>query len=591
MTVRVKAAALVVTSFVMAFFALHIISHAVLVPSYASLETQLVHTGIAQAVHAMGVRLDTLDDITHGWASWDNTYDYVLNRWTEYIDSHLVDGTFTAIRVNVIVILDESGNPIFAKAFDFDSDESMEVPGDLMSHLTQDGYIAARLESDEAMSGILSLADGVMLMSARPILTSAGTGPPRGSMVMGTLVSERMVQNISDMTLLSVSSSSLGESTIGLTGTDLPPFTSTTDIEVTPLSSERIEGSTVIHDFYGQPALRVSITQDRDIYAEGQRTLTFLLTIIAVGGAALSLLFLIVLDRTIFSRLSRLAANVRAIGEQPDFSGQVEVSGRDDIAFLATSINETLAALAHTHRRLESSHSDLERANADLKSAQLELSATANQLRRLTRHLQSMREDEQAFVAKEIRDEVGQGLTAVKMDLASLQRASARGDTPTPAFIERITEVVDSLLETVRRLATGLRPSALEDLGLADGFEWQLTEFGRERAIKTSLRTQGRASGVEPSRALTLFRILQEALLASAEDPATTQVSVTLEIENAYVLLVLKDNGTTILDGDASTRREIGLSLIRERAEIFGGGVTIDSSPESGTTIVVQLPL
>ena len=591
MTVRLKAATLVVASFVIAFVAVHFISHGVLVPSYASLETSYVHMGTAQAVHALGVRLESLDTTNLDWASWDDTYDFVLTQSHEYIDSNLVDGTFTALGVNAIIILASSGDIVFAKAFDFENDEPSEVPDDLVAHLTGEGYLAARLVAHESTSGVLSLTDGIMLISARPVMTSDETGPPRGSFVMGAFVSEQTLQDISNTTMLSVAGTTLRESAIGLDGADAPPFAEPSEVAVTPLGPDLIEGSTVILDLYDQPVYELSITQSREIYAEGQRTLTFLLTIIAVGGVALALLFLISLDRTILSRLSRLAANVRTVGEQADFSGQVAVDGDDDIGFLAATINETLRALTHTHRQLEASHSELERSNTNLKRTEQQLGTTANQLRRLTRHLQSMHEDEQAYVAKEIRDQVGQGLTAVKMDLSSLRRAAERGDTPSTAFIERITEVIDSLLDTVRRLSTGLRPSALEDLGLADGFEWQLAEFGRERAIKTTFRIRGPASSVDASRALTLFRILQEALLISAEDPATTEVSVSLDIETAYALLSIRDNGTTLLDGAAAARREIGLSLIRERSEIFGGGIAIDSSPETGTSIVVQLPL
>jgi sensor domain CHASE-containing protein len=590
-TVRLKAAALVVASFVVAFVAVHFISHGVLIPSYASLETSHVHTSTAQAVHALGVRLEGLDATNLDWASWDNTYDFVLTLSPQYIDSNLVDGTFTALSVNAIVILDSSGGIVFAKAFDFDNDEPSEVPEDLVAHLTDDGYLAARLSAHETTSGVLSLADGIMLISTRPIMTSDETGPPHGSFVMAVFVSEQMLQDISNVTMLSVAGTPLRESAIGPDGVDVPPFAKPAGVEVTPLGPDLIEGSAVTRDLYGQPVYELSVRQSRDIYAEGQRTLTFLLTIIAAGGVALALLFLILLDRAILSRLSRLAANVRAVGEQPDFSGEVAVDGDDDIGFLAATINETLRALTTTHRQLEASHSELERTNADLKRTEQELGSTANQLRRLTRHLQSMREDEQAFVAKEIRDQVGQGLTAVKMDLAALQRATDRGDAPSTEFIQRMTALIDTLLDTVRRLSSGLHPSALEDLGLAEGFEWQLTEFGRERAIKTTFRIQGPASSVDASRALTLFRILQEALLVSAEDPATTEVSVSLDIENTYALLAIRDNGTTILDGAAGARREIGLSLIRERSEIFGGGITIDSSLETGTSIVVQLPL
>ncbi len=591
MTVRLKAATLVVVSFVIAFVAIDFLAQRVLVPSYASLENRQVDTSVAQALHAVDARIDTLDATNHDWASWDDTYNYVLTGSPEYVSSNLVDETFSAIGVDVIVILDSSGDALFARAFDFQDNQSIEAPADLFPHLAQGSFVASRSAASESTSGIINLSEGAMLVSARPILTSAETGPPRGLVFMGAFVSPSLVQQIGDVTSLAVSVTPVGLSEAGPSGVNPTPVSSAGNIHVTPRGANTIEGQSIINDLYGQPALMVRVTQNRDIYAEGQRTLTFLLVAIGVGGGLLLVLFLIALDRAILRRLSRLAEDVRSVGAQPDFSGQVAVDGDDDIAFLASTINETLGSLAHTHRELMDSHSELERTNANLQRAKEDLSVAANQLRRLTLHVQSMREDEQAFVAKEIRDQIGQGLTAVKMDLSSLQRTYSRGDTPSPEFVQRIGEVVDGVLETVRRLSSGLRSSTLEDLGLTDGFEWQLTEFGREKGIKTSLVVEGPTADVEAGRALTLFRILQEALLVSAEDPSTSEVAVSLTIENAYALLALRDNGTTVLTGDALARREIGLSLIRERTEIFGGGLSIDSSSESGTRIVAQIPL
>jgi signal transduction histidine kinase len=315
---------------------------------------------------------------------------------------------------------------------------------------------------------------------------------------------------------------------------DAPRSISATDVTVTPLGADWVEGSAIVRDIYGASVLRVSIMRDRDIYAEGQHTLSFFLAILAIGGTLLCIAALVFADRAIFRRLSLLAAEVRAIGELTDFSGEVTAGGDDEIAFLANAINDTLGTLARTHRQLHDSHVELEQTTADLKRAQQELGKTANRLRRLTRHLQTMREDERALVANEIHDQIGQGLTALKMDLATMQRAADRGETPSSAMVAQMSDVLTSLLENVRRLSSGLHPSMLEDLGIAEAFEWHLGEFANAKGISTSLKIQGPLGGIEAGRALTLFRILEEALQVSAEDSTVTEVAVTLTIESRY---------------------------------------------------------
>jgi len=539
----------------------------------------------------MYFKLDGLDATNHDWASWDDMYEFAETRSPAFVKSNIVDGMFQALGVGVMVLVNESGEVVLAEGRDLQTGEAIDVAPDLLAHVSAGSRVFERGLAGEGVSGLLSLASGPMLVSARPVLTSEEAGPPRGVLLMAAYLDGAVLDAISGITGVPVKFAALRESPSTIAGADLAHTGGVTGEAITPLSSGLIEGSAAIHDVYGETVVRVSITREREIYAEGQRTLGFFLAITMVGGLALAVATLILADRALFRRLSRLATEVRSIGENSDFSGEVSVNGDDEISFLAGTINETLSTLAQTHRQVRDSHSELERTTAELKRAQHELGTTANRLRRLTRHLQAMREDERALVANEIHDHVGQGLTALKMDVASLEKASLRGEAPAPQFLQKMNDVVNSLLDTVRRLSSGLRPSMLEDLGLAEAFEWHLTEFEKGRAIHTTLRIQGPVGSVESGRGLTLFRILQEALLVSAEDSSVTEVSVALTIENRYALLAVQDNGTGTMVDDALSRREMGLSLIRERVEVFGGGVTIASAPGTGTTVVAQVPL
>jgi sensor domain CHASE-containing protein/signal transduction histidine kinase len=589
-TVRVKAAILVVASCAIALISIHFVAHNVLVPSYATLEAQFVSTNIDQTWHALDARRAALDATTHDWASWDDAYDFAATRSADFIESNLVDSTFTTIRVNVLLILDACGVLLYGKAVDIASGQEIAVPSGLLAHLEPGGLLLNRTAAGEDTSGLIGVGSTPMLVSARPILTSEDEGPSRGTFVMATFLDQAMTSEISELTCLDVTVSAIQPSNVASDG---PSGThpDTGKAVITPRGPDRIDGSVEVNDVYGNPVVTLTISRDREIYNEGQRTLTFFLTVLAIGGTVVTVLFLILLDRVLLRRLSRLAAEVQSIGEHPEFLGEVTVSGDDEISFLARSIGDTLRSLKSTHRQVVESRTELEQSNAELRRAKQELTSSANQLRRLTRHIQTMREDERALVANEIHDQVGQGLTALKMDLAAMQRAGARGDAPNPALLQRMADVVGTLAETVRRLSTGLRPSMLEDLGVAEAFEWHLAEFGREKALRTSLRVLGPAGQVEADRALTLYRILQEALLVCTEDPSTSEIAVTLNIEARYALLTVQDNGKADSDSDLASRREMSLSLIRERAEVFGGGVTFDVTPGAGTRIVAQVLL
>jgi len=590
-SVRLKTALLVASLLAVSLVSLYLLSWLVLTPSYVSLEERFVRTNVEQGLGALNARLNALQSTNFDWSAWDDTYEFVQTGSSAYIATNLSGSSLANIGVHVMVFVNGQGDVVYAKAMDAGFVQRFDLPDDLQPHLAPGSLLLAHDNVDDVVYGVLGLARGPMLVSSRPVVTSAEKGPIQGTLLMGVYVDDAFVAEMEETTRLSLALNPSGVSQPIQPGAYDGQGIATSDIAVTPTGDNAVEGSTILSDIYGQPIARLTVTQDRSLYAEGQRTMRYFLAVIAIGGIALALLFVALLDRTMLRRLARLASQVQVYGQTGTFAGHVSVAGNDEIANLAGVINDAFSALSQSHANLAEAHRNLERTTGDLKRTDQELRTTANQLRRLTRHLQTIREDERVLVANEIHDQVGQGLTALKMDLATLEKSSARGEVPTPAFLKRMTELLNSLLDTVRRLSAGLHPSMLEDLGLPEAIEWHLEEFQREKAVRTTLSIQGSAGNVEKSRALALFRILQEALLVSAEDPSVTEVAVTLTIESRYALLAVQDNGGAVVEGDAQSRREMGLSIIRERAEVFGGGVTIASTPESGTTVVAQVPL
>ncbi len=591
MTVRAKAVALVTGMVCVGLVAVHLLAHIVLIPTYASLESRFVRADAEQTLRALDVRLAMLDATCHDWASWDYMYEFAATRSADFVASNLVDTSFETLDLHVIVVLDAFGETLFARAMDLSTGETIEVPEDLMVHVAAGSSLFGEAMAGSGASGVLSLPQGAMLFSSHAILTTGDGGPSRGLLLMARFLDAQMIDDMCVLTGQPLSVSSLHLSSPDGMVAPAAGVAGTSGIVVTPRGADLIEAQASVADVYGKPMLQVTVSRARDIYAEGQNTLGFFLAIMALSGFVLGVVALVLVDRTVFKRLSRLASEVRSIGEQPDFRGTVSVSGDDEISFLAGTINDTLTTLAETHRQLRDSHVELEVATNDLQRAQQELGSTANRLKRLTRHLQSMREDERAVVATEIHDQVGQGLAALKMDLSAVERSVLKGQLPATGLLQQMSGVLNELTDTVRRLSTGLHPNMLEDLGLAEAIEWHLGEFGKGKAVRTSLRIQGEVGGVEASRALTLFRILQEALLVSSEDPSVTEVTVTLTIESRYALLAIQDNGVAVFEGDALSRREMGLGLIRERVDVYGGGVTISTTPGAGTTVVAQIPL
>ena len=225
----------------------------------------------------------------------------------------------------------------------------------------------------------------------------------------------------------------------------------------------------------------------------------------------------------------------------------------------------------------------------DRKRAQEEIRRSREELRALAARLQSVREDERTHIAREIHDELGQALTGLKLDLAWLrQRLKDRSD-----LTERLGSVmgrIDGTIDAVRRIATELRPSVLDHLGLVAAVEWQAQDFEKLTGVATRLDVSATTMPVNGPTATTVFRMLQETLTNVARHAGATRVEITLEIGPEEVLLRVGDNGRGISEEERTDRRSLGLVGLRERAIGCGGELSIEGRPGAGTVVSARIP-
>jgi signal transduction histidine kinase len=238
-------------------------------------------------------------------------------------------------------------------------------------------------------------------------------------------------------------------------------------------------------------------------------------------------------------------------------------------------------------------------ANADIterQRAEAELSQSQDQLRALTERLVKAREEEAIRIARELHDQFGQCLTTIKMDVRSMERdlagemSSAKVDTLREK-VRTIGQAVDETVQTVRAIATRLRPGLLDDLGLAAAVEWEAGEFQKRSGILCSFALSAKDPPVSRDQATAFFRIFQEILTNVARHAQATKVWVHLGEEDQAIELEVEDNGVGITDARLTQRQSLGLLGMRERAAAFGGTVEIAGVPNQGTTVRVRIPV
>lgn len=231
----------------------------------------------------------------------------------------------------------------------------------------------------------------------------------------------------------------------------------------------------------------------------------------------------------------------------------------------------------------------------DVQGKERERQEATGRLRDLATHLESVREDERAHLAREIHDDLGGLLTAIKMDLAWLKRRSPPADERGSAKLVDMARLADTAIQSMRRIITELRPAILDDLGLIPAVEWQLSEFGKRTGIKIELHLgeEPDVSGITfpSSIAVAAFRTLQEALTNTLKHAGARHVVVHAMVDEADFVLKISDDGRGMEPEQLRKHGSYGVLGMRERAHALHGRLDIHSMPHKGLTVVLRLPL
>ncbi len=238
----------------------------------------------------------------------------------------------------------------------------------------------------------------------------------------------------------------------------------------------------------------------------------------------------------------------------------------------------------------------------DRKRAGEKLIASQKQLRDIAERQQRVREEERIMIAREIHDELGGGLAGLKMALSWLLTniynnvETGKERTALMNKIHLSSELIDQLILIVRRIATDLRPSLLDDLGLIAALEWQLQEFTSRTEIQHEFVTALDYVNLEETTATAVFRIFQEALTNVLRHSRATKVVVVLQegerslFGDENLVLEIRDNGKGITDEEILNPKSLGLLGVKERVLAFGGELSVCGEPGEGTALILKIP-
>lgn len=221
------------------------------------------------------------------------------------------------------------------------------------------------------------------------------------------------------------------------------------------------------------------------------------------------------------------------------------------------------------------------------KRIELALIESRKAVRDMAAHREQEREDERKAIAREIHDELGQLLAAMRMDVAQLRMKCPEGGT-TPA-LQDLSKLVERTIEVMRSLATSLRPSAL-DLGLLAALEWLTEDFSLRWEIPCTLLVAGEERALDDARATAIFRVVQESLTNVAKHAQANHVSVSVDFAPAGVRVAIRDDGQGFDSSSPPPPGHFGLMGMQERIHALQGEIQIDSQPGRGSHITIKVP-
>jgi signal transduction histidine kinase len=223
-----------------------------------------------------------------------------------------------------------------------------------------------------------------------------------------------------------------------------------------------------------------------------------------------------------------------------------------------------------------------------LKEKAEELKCSLEQLHQLSQYIEQVRENERIAISRELHDDLGQALTAVKIDLGIIKHNVS--DEEVIVKINKVTALVGDTIKTVQRLTSQLRPDIIDHLGLEAAIEWYTNEFSERTGIEVSLDMDPGIS-LSPGDSLIIFRIMQESLTNIARHSMASHACISLYQKKDIVSLIISDNGIGVTEEQKKAKNAFGLISMKERAASLGGTFFINSENGEGTEIVLSIPV
>ncbi len=366
MTLRATTLGIILGTFTALFALLYAITHYTILSGFSGLEKRQIVQDVGRADNALKGEQRGLEATCADWAAWDATYAFIREPGQDYIRENLSPQSLDNLRLDMILFYDEEGRLVLGKTHDQDW-KTVDAASPAVAHITPDSPLFLR-SGEAARGGIVMAPRGPLLVAASPIMTSANTGPARGTLVMGRYLDDTRLAELSEQVKMRLRLFSFGQPVLSTRLADVADsLRRTGQYQVVPENDLLIKGYALIRDIFGQPSLLLEIQADRDMYRQGLVTLRYNVISLAAIGLTFGLAMHFLVERRILSRITGLGDQIAAVRADENASRDIHVRGKDEIAALATAIREMIHEIESAKRKLAESEKRYELATRAAK--------------------------------------------------------------------------------------------------------------------------------------------------------------------------------------------------------------------------------
>src|SRR5579871_914132 len=355
------------------FLGIYSLSSTVLLRSYTRLEHQNTAQNVERASRAFYQLVNDVHEKSVDWAAWDDTYLFLTNHNKAYIASNLDDAALASMRIDLILYVDTRGRIFYAKTIKRLKDLKPPSPEAVLTELERNPSLLPSVNSMEGLSGVIPYPNSPLMLSIRPILTTKQKRPSHGWLVFGRYFDPSVLKNLAERTRLNVHFDNMDAPTLSANARKaLRELSISTPNYIQPIDSYHVAGYTLIHDIHQQPFQILTVSQPRAISQQGVASIGYFLQLTLLVTVIFSTIIMLVAERFVLSRLSKLTALVDKIGESDSEWQHIQLPGRDVLSGLAEHINGMLDKLEHNALRLRESEEQLRVYNDNLEHAIME---------------------------------------------------------------------------------------------------------------------------------------------------------------------------------------------------------------------------